>query len=101
MLVLVEEFLLHTCMPVLVRCFSYTPHASFSEGVSLKHVLLMVLVRCPLTHLLLVLVRCPLTHLMLVLVGCFSYTPVAGFVWCFSYTPRASFSGVFLLNTYS
>ena len=78
-------------MPVLVRCFSYTPHA--------------ILVRCPLTHLMVVLVR-GFSYLMLVLVSRFSYRPLRVLVKCFSCTPddssskvlHVSFSEVFLLH---
>ena len=29
-------------MPVIVKCFSYTPHASFGESVSLAHPMLVI-----------------------------------------------------------
>ena len=61
-------------MLVLVRCFSYTPHAGFSEVFLLHSWPVLILVRC-------------FSYLMLVLVRCFSHTP------------HASFSEVFLLLT--
>ena len=65
---------------VLVRSFSYTPHASFSEEF-LLHPSFLIMVRS-------------FTSLMLVLVRS-SYTPDTSF-FC---TPRASFSEEFLLHS--
>ena len=61
-------------MLVLVRCFSYTSHASFNEVF--------------------------LLHLMPVLMRCFSCSPDnTSSEVSLSYTPHASFSEVFLLHT--
>ena len=70
-------------MLVLVRCFFYTLHASFSEVFQ------------SLTHLVRLVIGVSLIHLMLVLVRCFSYTPHVSFSEVF----HASFSEVFLLHT--
>ena len=60
-------------MLLLVSCFSYTPHASFSE---------VFFIHASFTER-----GVSVTHLMLLLVRCLSYTP------------HASFSEVFLLYT--
>ena len=63
-------------LDVLVRSFSYTPRADFSEEFQ------------------------SLTFLMRGgLVRSFSYTPRAGLVRSFSYTPRAGFNEEFLLHS--
>ena len=76
-------------MLVLVKSFSYSPHAAFSGEF---------------TYLLLHTSRyvqwgVPLTHLVLVLVRSFSYTPMIVLVRSFSYTHRVSFSEEFLLHS--
>ena len=73
-------FSLTLLIVVLVRSFSYTPRASFSEEF-LLHPSFLIMVRS-------------FTSLMLVLVRS-SYTPDTSF-FC---TPRASFSEEFLLHS--
>ena len=99
-----EEFLLPHAMfikLILVRSSSYTPEAGLQRGVSLTLLMLVFVRRFPLTP------RVIFSEEFLIhfpfwfsLVRSFSYTPHALFIrGSFSYTPDATFSQEFLLQT--